>query len=72
MEWRVEMGMVLGRDWQMYSLKGQIVNILDFADPEFSDTTAQLCCCSESSHRQYANEWERLSFNQTLPTDTEI
>lgn len=40
-EWGVEMGMVSSRDWQMYSLKGQTVNILDFAGHVVSVVTTR-------------------------------
>ena len=34
-------------DWQTFSVKGQVKNILDFEGHAGSIATTQLCCCSK-------------------------
>lgn len=40
---------VWNRDWQTFSVKGQLVNILDFVGLMVSMETTQLCCCSRKA-----------------------
>lgn len=49
------LSLILG--WQIFPLKGQRINILDFVDHMVSVATAQLTLFGcETSHRQYINE----------------
>ena len=54
--------LVLGRGRQFFSVKGQIVSILDFVVRNVSVAAFLLCCCSENSHKKYINEYSKTVF----------
>lgn len=53
------------RDWQYFSVKGQIVNILVSANHMVSVESTQLCQCgTKSIHRHDVNEWMWLYYTK--------
>ena len=45
--------MTLEQGWQTFSVKSQLVNILDFASHTISVMTTQLCLCSAGAVLDY-------------------
>lgn len=57
---------------QTFSVKGQVVNILDFMGHIVSLTTAQLCCCSRKAGRTIHEQMRLALFQKILSMDAEI
>lgn len=53
---------------EIFSWKGQIVNILGFVRHKICHSNSTLPLWYKTSHRQYINEWAQLCFKKTLLT----
>ena len=57
---------VYTRDWQIFSIKGQIVNILAFVVYMITFVFTELCQCNKSRSRQYMSECSYVSIKLGL------
>ena len=57
---------VYTRDWQIFSIKGQIVNILAFVVYMITFVFTELCQCNKSGSRQYMSECSYVSIKLGL------
>lgn len=51
---------------ELFSIKGQMVNISGSVGHSVSIETSWLCCCRESIHKQYVKVWAWLCSNKSL------